>query len=56
MARCKYCGSETQLYDNGVPVCIKCLDEEAERRKSQNPASQKPGEPVPPKLTDQKSC
>ncbi len=24
MAKCVYCESETELFDNGVPVCIKC--------------------------------
>ena len=24
MAECVYCGSETELYDCGVPVCVKC--------------------------------
>jgi len=24
MAKCKYCGAETELYENGVAVCIAC--------------------------------
>jgi hypothetical protein len=26
MAACKRCGAETQLYSNGVPLCIPCSD------------------------------
>jgi hypothetical protein len=22
--RCSRCGTETELYENGVPVCVKC--------------------------------
>ena len=25
MAQCKFCGSETQLFDGGVPICLKCV-------------------------------
>jgi hypothetical protein len=24
MARCAYCGVETQLFVNGTPVCVRC--------------------------------
>jgi len=24
MAQCKYCGSGTELFVDGVPVCIEC--------------------------------
>jgi hypothetical protein len=24
MARCAYCGAETQLFVNGTPVCVPC--------------------------------
>lgn len=26
MTECAYCKSETQLYDNGVAVCLKCFE------------------------------
>src|SRR5258708_34260193 len=26
MARCAYCGDETELYNDGVPVCLKCTE------------------------------
>jgi hypothetical protein len=26
MAKCIHCGAETRLYNNGVPVCIACVD------------------------------
>jgi hypothetical protein len=31
MAACKRCGAETQLYSNGVPLCIPCSDGVAEK-------------------------
>ena len=43
MAKCFRCQAETELYSNGVPVCVKCVDEleptpqkpQAETRESQ---------------------
>ena len=26
MAPCKQCGAGTQLYSNGVPICLACAD------------------------------
>ena len=26
MTECTYCKTETQLYDNGVPICLKCIE------------------------------
>ena len=26
MARCSYCGRETELYEGGTPTCIRCAD------------------------------
>jgi hypothetical protein len=26
MTECTYCKAETQLYDNGVPTCLKCFE------------------------------
>jgi hypothetical protein len=26
MASCYRCSAETQLYDNGMPVCLSCAD------------------------------
>ena len=25
MATCKQCGAETELYSNGIPVCLACV-------------------------------
>ncbi len=33
MAECACCGSETELYSNGAPICLKCLVERDRRRK-----------------------
>ncbi len=27
MATCQYCGAETELYEIGLPVCLKCSDQ-----------------------------
>ena len=24
MATCKHCGDETELYSNGIPICLAC--------------------------------
>lgn len=39
MAACTYCGAETQLYENGVPICLKCSDEWDSKAKKKPPAS-----------------
>ncbi len=26
MARCAYCGTETQLYESDTPICVPCAD------------------------------
>ena len=26
MAKCAYCGAETELYDGETPICIKCSE------------------------------
>jgi len=33
MAKCVYCGRDTQLYSNGVPVCLACEEDPDARRK-----------------------
>ena len=33
MAKCNYCGSETELFDCGAPVCVECSNESAARRQ-----------------------
>lgn len=35
MAKCNLCGKETELYDNGIPLCLACSDE-MDRKKRQN--------------------
>jgi len=32
MAECTYCKTETQLYENGLPICIPCADLSPARR------------------------
>ena len=32
MARCAYCGTETQLYNCGTPICVPCAGLTAEKR------------------------
>jgi predicted amidophosphoribosyltransferase len=45
MAQCKYCGSETELTDNGGPVCIECIEAlEKHDRKPQALKSDPPPE------------
>ena len=34
MAKCNDCGSETQLYDGGVAICIPCVDARDKKRLS----------------------
>ena len=36
MAACAYCGAETELCENGVPICLKCSDER-ESKASRKP-------------------
>jgi len=34
MASCAYCKTETELYFNNVPVCVKCSEESADKRRT----------------------
>jgi hypothetical protein len=34
MATCKQCGAETELYSNGVPVCLACTAASAAKSES----------------------
>jgi hypothetical protein len=27
MEKCRFCGAETELYQNGIPICTKCADD-----------------------------
>jgi hypothetical protein len=45
MANCEYCGTATTLYDNDIPVCIRCSDaQEHGQRFEMKPVS--PTKPV----------
>jgi hypothetical protein len=35
MAECIHCGSETELFNSGVPVCLKCVDGQDASSKDQ---------------------
>jgi len=42
MAQCKFCGWETQLFDGGVPICLKCVAaQENAKKKPPGPESEK---------------
>ena len=36
MARCRFCGAGTVLFDGDEPICVKCDDELEQRRKREN--------------------
>jgi hypothetical protein len=37
MAICHRCGAETQLYSNGIPICLACSDAaDAKSKPAQN--------------------
>jgi len=33
MAQCSYCGADTSLFTNGVPVCLTCASERYEKAR-----------------------
>jgi hypothetical protein len=37
MAKCTDCGSETELYSSGVPICLKCSDERESKASKKPP-------------------
>ena len=39
MAGCAYCRAETQLYNNGVPICLNCSEERGSKPSKKPPAS-----------------
>jgi len=34
MAKCSRCGAETQLFDNGVPICLPCASAQEAQKKT----------------------
>jgi hypothetical protein len=41
MAQCKFCDSETQLFDNGIPICLECAAAlEKPKKKPPAPAAE----------------
>lgn len=44
MDKCYKCGTDTLLYDDGLPICLKCAEKDDVLRKRQHkerPADQK---------------
>lgn len=39
MAECAYCKAETQLYNSGVPICLKCSDAREAKAKQSHSGS-----------------
>ena len=37
MAACDFCGADTELYSNGVPICLNCLEKREAKRKRPAP-------------------
>jgi hypothetical protein len=37
MAECTGCGYQTELYVNGVAICVKCLEERDSKREPDEP-------------------
>jgi hypothetical protein len=52
MAKCVKCGAETQLFDAGVPVCIRCCELAA---KSKEAEKKLPGQKTEPPGAFQRS-
>lgn len=44
MAKCNRCGTDTQLYDNGNPICLDCVAEQEKRQQERKPPAREPGE------------
>ena len=40
MAKCTDCGSETELYSSGVPICVTCSDAREAKRKPPAPSNE----------------
>ena len=42
MSNCFNCGADTQLFDNDLPICIKCAEKaEAKRKENEKEQSKK---------------
>jgi hypothetical protein len=48
MEKCAFCGTDTELYLNNVPICLKCSEdrERSQKRPPMPPPSQQ-GPPAP---------
>jgi len=45
MAKCFRCQAETELYDSGVPICLRCANEPAPAHPKPHPESGKQPQP-----------
>ena len=50
MRNCCRCGAETQLFSNGVPVCLNCVRQVASQIPTAGKGSQTDGTPSEPTL------
>ena len=42
VSKCFYCGADTRLFDNDVPICIKCAEKvDAKRKENEKEESKK---------------
>jgi hypothetical protein len=49
MSKCYLCGTHTQLYINGVPICLEC---EAENRQQKKPVQADAGKKADAQKTE----
>jgi hypothetical protein len=45
MPKCYFCRAETQLFSNGIPICVKCSEEKEPEQKPQQTKDLKEKEP-----------
>ena len=48
MDKCSKCGADTQIYETGNPICVKCSEEtEAARKRTAKDKTDRGGSPDP---------
>jgi len=51
MAKCNFCGNETELFEAGTPICPACIDQRERKHARLEKTNRCPNDQPPPSTT-----